>query len=163
VTEDELQRQVVEWLYVALPPGCVVHHSPNEGTRHVAFKQKLKRSGTRFGWPDLEIFVPGDLAVDGASCSIFIELKRPKGGSLSANQKQVRDDLLGAGCHWGLARSVDQVHEILQALVKLRVRNRACTYSDSLGKCRGGMIREPDGDGCVQWTTCPDCQGRGWV
>ena len=120
VTEDELQKQVVDWLQLALPPGCVFHHSPNEGTRHVAFKQKLKRLGTRFGWPDLEIFVPGDQAIGGVSCSIFIELKRPKGGSLSANQKQIRDDLLEAGCHWGLARSIEQVRDILEPLVNLR-------------------------------------------
>ena len=120
VTEDELQRQVVDWLQFALPPGCVFHHSPNEGTRHVAFKQKLKRLGTRFGWPDLEIFVPGDQAHGGVSCAIFIELKRPKGGSLSANQKQIRDELLEAGCHWGLARSVEQVRDILEPLVNLR-------------------------------------------
>lgn len=120
VTEDELQRQVVDWLQLALPPGCVFHHSPNEGTRHVAFKQKLKRLGTRFGWPDLEIFVPGDQAHGGVSCAIFIELKRPKGGSLSANQKQIRDELEEAGCHWYLARSVDQVAEALDTHVQLR-------------------------------------------
>ena len=42
-TEDDLQKRVVEWLNVALPPGCVFHHSPNEGRRHVAFKRKLRR------------------------------------------------------------------------------------------------------------------------
>ena len=120
MTEEQLQKQVVDWLQLALPPGCVFHHSPNEGNRHVAFKQKLKRQGTRFGWPDLEIFVPGDQAIAGVSCSIFIELKRPKGGTLSANQKQVRDELLEAGCHWGLARSVEQVRDILEPLVNLR-------------------------------------------
>ena len=120
VTEDELQRQVVDWLQFALPPGCVFHHSPNEGTRHVAFKQKLKRLGTRFGWPDLEIFVPGDQAHGGVSCAIFIELKRPKGGSLSANQKQIRDELEKAGGHWYLARAVDQVAQALHMHVQLR-------------------------------------------
>ena len=119
-TEDELQKQVVQWLNVALPPGCVFHHSPNEGRRHVAFKNKLKQMGTRFGWPDLEIFVPGDAAVAGVSCSIFIEMKRPKGGALTSNQEQLRDELELAGCHWGLARSIEQVHDILDPLVRLR-------------------------------------------
>jgi len=120
VTEDQLQKQVAQWLHIALPPGCVFHHSPNEGTRHVAFKQKLKASGTRFGWPDLEIFVPADQSKTGLSSSIFIELKRPKGGSLTQNQKQLRDELQLAGTNWGLARSLEQVHEILAPLVKLR-------------------------------------------
>lgn len=45
----------------------------------------------------------------------------------------------------------------------LSISVEPCTYTDSLGKCRDGMIREPDGMGCVQWTTCIACQGRGWV
>jgi len=122
VTEDELQKQVAAWLHLALPPGSVFHHSPNEGTRHVAFKMKLKSMGTKFGWPDLEIFVPGDQSKTGISASIFIELKRLKGGKLTANQEQIRDQLLEAGCHWGLARTLDEVKEILEPLVKLRAR-----------------------------------------
>ena len=122
VTEDELQKQVASWLDVALPPGCIYHHSPNEGTRHVAFKRKLKLMGTKFGWPDLEIFVPGDEAVHGMSTSVFIELKLLKGGKLTPNQEEMRNRLLLAGCHWGLARSLEQVHEILEPIVKLRAR-----------------------------------------
>ena len=122
VTEDELQKQVVNWLDVALPPGCIYHHSPNEGTRHVAFKRKLKLMGTKFGWPDLEIFVPGDEAVHGMSTSVFLELKRLKGGKLTPNQEEMRNRLLLAGCHWGLARSLEQVQEILEPIVKLRAR-----------------------------------------
>ena len=120
VTEDQLQRQVVEWLELALPLGCLYHHSPNEGTRHVNYKVRLKKLGTKFGWPDLEILVPGDASLTGASLVVFIELKRPKGGSLNANQKAIRDQVLCAGAHWGMARSVDQVREILEPLVKLR-------------------------------------------
>jgi len=120
MTEDELQKQVAEWLHYALPPGCVFHHSPNEGTRHVAFKHKLKLMGTKFGWPDLEIFVPGDESKIGCSTSVFIELKRLRGGKLTPNQEEMRNRLLLAGCHWGLARSVEQVRDILEPIVKLR-------------------------------------------
>jgi hypothetical protein len=120
MTEDELQKQVVNWLHVALPEGCVFHHSPNEGTRHVAFKRKLKLMGTKFGWPDLEIFVPADQSRVGISTSIFIELKRLKGGKLTPNQEEMKARLLLAGCHWGLARSLEQVHEILDPIVKLK-------------------------------------------
>jgi hypothetical protein len=76
--------------------------------------------GTQYGWPDLEIFVPGDVAVHGMSTSIFIELKRYRGGKLNANQEEMKARLLLAGCHWGLARSIEQVHEILEPLVRLR-------------------------------------------
>ena len=33
----------------------------------------------------------------------------------------------------------------------------SCGYRDSLGGCREGWIREPDGYGCVQWALCPEC------
>ena len=56
------------------------------------------------------------------STSVFIELKRLKGGKLTPNQEEMRNRLLLAGCHWGLARSIEQVHEILEPIVKLRAR-----------------------------------------
>jgi hypothetical protein len=78
MTEDELQMHIVHWLDASLPMGSVVHHSPNEGRRHVAYKVRLKKLGMAAGWPDLEIFVPdtgwNDLAAKGP---IMIELKRP--------------------------------------------------------------------------------------
>ena len=84
MTEDELQKHVVDWLKASLPMGSVVHHSPNEGQRHVAYKVRLKSLGMITGWPDLEIFVPDtgwiDLACKGP---IMFELKRPKGGRLT--------------------------------------------------------------------------------
>lgn len=123
VTEAELQQKVVAWLDVALPAGCVLHHSPNEGRRHISFKKKLRAMGTKYGWPDLEIFVPGDAARQGISTCIFIELKRPgrNSGKLSVNQTEMMNRLLCAGCHWGLARSVAEVRDILDPLVRLRV------------------------------------------
>jgi len=45
-----------------------------------------------------------------------------KGGKLTPNQEEMRNRLLLAGCHWGLARSLEQVHEILEPIVKLRAR-----------------------------------------
>jgi len=29
-------------------------------------------------------------------------------------------------------------------------------------QCDDGMVREPDGYGCVQWTSCYRCDGKGW-
>ena len=49
---------IVQWLDASLPMGSVVHHSPNEGRRHVAYKVRLKKLGMAAGWPDLEIYVP---------------------------------------------------------------------------------------------------------
>ena len=49
MTEDELQIYIVQWLDASLPMGSVVHHSPNEGKRHVAYKVRLKKAG-HGGW-----------------------------------------------------------------------------------------------------------------
>ncbi len=46
---------------------------------------------------------------------------------------------------------------------KIIISVNPCTFSNWLGKCRDGMVREPDGEGCVQWTTCWSCRGRGWT
>ena len=56
--EDELHAHIVQWLDLALPAGSIVHHSPNEGRRHVSYKLKMRRMGMKPGWPDLEVFVP---------------------------------------------------------------------------------------------------------
>ena len=118
-SEDSVHLRIAQWLDLMLPPGSVWHHSPNEGNRHVAFKVKQKRMGTKAGWPDIEIFVPGDQTLSGASLSIFIEVKGRKGKATTA-QAHIADKLELAGCYWQLCRSVDQVHEFLEGLIKLR-------------------------------------------
>ena len=121
MTEDELQAYVVHWLQVALPLGSVFHHSPNEGKRHVAFKKKLRTMGTQSGWPDLEIFIPGDQAVHSISTSVFIELKRPGGKPrMSGTQLEMAQRLILAGCHYGMAQSLGEVFDILDPLVRLK-------------------------------------------
>lgn len=118
-SEDIVHLRIARWLDIMLPPGSVWHHSPNEGNRHVAFKVKQKRMGTKAGWPDIEIFVPGDQTLCGISLSIFIEVKGAK-GKATANQIAIRDKLEEAGAIWQLCRSVDQVQEFLEGLIKLR-------------------------------------------
>tara|TARA_R110000796_G_scaffold8721_1_gene28287 strand:+ start:1166 stop:1441 length:276 start_codon:yes stop_codon:yes gene_type:complete len=87
--------------------------------RKVAFKMKLKSMGTRFGWPDLEIFAPAHETVTGKNKTLFIELKLAK-GKLSPNQVSIRDSLVSAGFPWALCRSVEEVETFLAAHLKLR-------------------------------------------
>ena len=68
--------------------------------------------GTKAGWPDIEIFVPGDQTYCGVSLSIFIEVKGRK-GQLTQSQREIRDRLEEVGAFWALCRSVDQVQEFL--------------------------------------------------
>lgn len=117
-TEDQLHKRVVKWLDGVLPPKSLYHHSPNEGIRHVNHKVKLKALGTKFGWPDLEIYCPQESFKD-TQAPIFIELKRPKGGRLSDSQKELRDQLTELGCYWFLARSLCEMHDALSEILWL--------------------------------------------
>jgi len=119
VSEDDLQRQVILMLKESLPIGTLYHHSPNEGMRKVQFKMKLKSMGTRFGWPDLEIFAPAHETITSKNETLFIELKLNK-GKLSPNQLAIRDSLVSAGFPWALCRSVDHVETFLNEHIKLR-------------------------------------------
>ena len=119
--EDELHRWIVMWLDEALPRGSMFHHSPNEGKRHVSYKLKLKTMGTRSGWPDLELFVPRhawrDPLQQGA---IMLEIKRPKGGRVSENQKEIMERLRDAGAYCFVVKRIGHVKSLLEAMVKLR-------------------------------------------
>ena len=119
VSEDELQRQVILMLKNRLLSNTLYHHSPNEGMRKVQFKMKLKSMGTRFGWPDLEIFAPAHETVSSKNETLFIELKLAK-GKLSPNQVSIRDSLISAGFPWALCRSVEEVETFLNKYIKLR-------------------------------------------
>ena len=126
MAEDELQIYIVQWLDASLPVGSVVHHSPNEGKRHVAYKVRLKKLGMAAGWPDLEIYVPdtgwNDLADKGP---IMIELKRPKGGSLSAKQQDNQERLRRCGVYCVTAKRLSHVEAYLKPLLKLRETGQA--------------------------------------
>ena len=119
-TEDKVHLRVVNWLNAVLPPGYLLHHSPNEGKRHINFKTKLKRMGTQSGWPDLELFIPDDGFLAGVEPRpIFLELKRTKGGRLSEAQIGLSLRFRGMGIHWYCCNSVRAVRDVLRPLVAI--------------------------------------------
>ena len=126
MTEDQFQNYVVQWLDASLPMGSVYHHSPKEGKRHIAYKMRLKAAGTKWGWPDLEVFVCDQGWHDPAAKGpIMIELKRPKGGKLSDNQKDIHDKLRCTGAYVFVAKRLSQVESYLKPLLKLRETGKA--------------------------------------
>ena len=78
------------------------------------------------GWPDLEIYVP-DAGWNYLSDKglIMIELKRPSGGSLSANQKDIQERLRCCGVYCVTAKRLSHVEAYLKPLVKLRETGQA--------------------------------------
>jgi hypothetical protein len=112
VTESDLQKNVVKWLSIALPPNSVFHHSPNEGYKNkVQYYVKQKGMGFKAGWPDLEIFVPNSVA-------IFIELKQP-GNYATPRQREIHKMLQNAGAICFVARSIQDVWVGLKDRIQL--------------------------------------------
>ena len=119
--EEDLQRAVVEYLDLALPPEAGVFWSATLNGIRVSkgLRGKLKEQGLRSGVPDL-VFIPlrGPLA----GVTHWIELKSAKGRPSSPEQAALLDVLYveGRGCY---ARSVQEVQDALRRWgIPLRAR-----------------------------------------
>jgi hypothetical protein len=75
-SEDREQMLLVQW-FRRTYPDVRIFAIPNGGHRHPAVAAKLKATGASAGVPDL--FIP--------AWKLWIEMKRVKGGVLSAEQK----------------------------------------------------------------------------
>jgi hypothetical protein len=75
-SEDREQMLLVQW-FRRTYPGVRIFAIPNGGHRHPAVAAKLKATGASAGVPDL--FIP--------AWKLWIEMKRVKGGTVSAEQK----------------------------------------------------------------------------
>lgn len=82
-TEEQDQIALVQWFDAWAPPDLKGRLAaiPNGGHRHKATAGKLKAAGVRAGNPDLQLLTPRH-----GFSGLIIELKRIKGGSLSAEQ-----------------------------------------------------------------------------
>lgn len=109
--EYALQCRVVDYL-AALPCVGFFHHSPNGSKLHGTPTQRqmtgarLKRAGTRAGYPDLTLYASQGRVG-------HLELKSDKGG-LSDSQKDVKAILEGLGHHYAVIRHTDDVTEALR-------------------------------------------------
>jgi len=75
-TEHEEQRELVRW-FRQTHRGVRIFAIPNGGQRSIAAATRLKIEGVSAGVPDL--FIP--------AWKLWIEMKRVKGGTVSAEQK----------------------------------------------------------------------------
>lgn len=99
-TEHAEQVSLVQWLD-ATHPDLLYFAVPNGGNRNIITAKKMKAEGVKAGVPDM--FFP--------ALKLFIELKRTKGGNVSAEQKHMKERLELAGykvaiCH-GAKEAVD--------------------------------------------------------
>ena len=75
-SEDHEQMMLVQW-FRRTYAGVRIFAIPNGGHRHPSVAAKLKATGVSAGVPDL--FIP--------AWRLWVEMKRTKGGSVSAEQK----------------------------------------------------------------------------
>jgi hypothetical protein len=106
-TEAALQRAVVQYLTLALPPHeALFWHTPNGGWRSRATAGRLKAEGVMPGVADIVIVWQGRV--------VAIELKT-KDGSQSPAQKAWADQFTTAGGAYAVCRSVEAVERLLDA------------------------------------------------
>ena len=94
--EHEEQREVVRWFRQTWP-GVRIFAVPNGGARSKATAGRMKAEGVASGVPDL--FVP--------AWRLWVEMKRVKGGSLSAEQKDWIAYLEGCGYQCIVGKGAD--------------------------------------------------------
>ena len=105
--EQDLQRQVVAWLNIALPRTAWFCHIPNGGYRSIAEGAIMKGMGVRAGAPDLLIVHQGR--------AHFIEMKAPgKANDATALQQGCHVDLFEAGAPTRICDSLESVQAALE-------------------------------------------------
>ncbi|MBB5762132.1 hypothetical protein HNR01_001752 [Methylorubrum rhodesianum] len=108
--EDDIQRAIVRYLRHVLPAGFIVQSTANKPRSAVAGARE-KSMGAVAGWPDLAVY---GQAEDENPTAWFIEVKTPA-GRLSDVQHDVHDRLKLAGFKVAVARSVDDVRDLVRA------------------------------------------------
>lgn len=112
-TEDTEQLAVVAWCEgyaVADARARLLLHIPNGGSRHIAEAMKFHRLGVRAGVPDL--LLPVAVA---PYHGLWIEMKRRKGGQVSAAQHGWIDALRAEGYAVAVARGADEAIDTIIA------------------------------------------------
>jgi VRR-NUC domain len=89
--EEAEQIALIEWRDIwahKFPELNMLYAIPNGGFRAKRTAVVMRQTGTKKGTPDLHLPIP-----KGIYASLYIELKRTQGGSLSPDQKLVIADL----------------------------------------------------------------------
>ena len=115
-TEEEEQMALFRWAELAkgkYPALALLFHIPNGGSRGKAEAGRFRAMGVRAGVPDLCLPVPR-----APFHGLFVELKRTKGGHVSAEQKRWIADLEAQGycaivCY-GWEEAKDNIEEYLR-------------------------------------------------
>jgi len=116
-TEHEEQRAFISWWRKSLPE-CWIFAVPNGGGRSAREGGRLKMEGVSPGVPDL---------VCPALC-LYIEFKKRKGGSISADQKKWHAHLKACGYAVIVPKGADEAVEMLKKFISSYDKKR-CTQT----------------------------------
>lgn len=108
-TEEQEQAVVAQWLEWH---NVVWFHPPNEGRHKPAYRKKQRALGMKRGVPDIMVVQPPPRCPD--KNGLAIELKRTKGGQVSAAQHQWLDTLKACGWVVAVCRGADAAIELLE-------------------------------------------------
>lgn len=116
----ESQEQI--WLFdwcryasIKYPELDLLYHIPNGGSRNKIEAARLKAQGVKAGVPDL--FLP---AAKGDYHGLYIELKRQKHGTLSADQKQWIERLRQAGYRVEVCKGFQEAANVIESYLEGR-------------------------------------------
>lgn len=110
-TEDQEQAALFEWAAYSdhrFPGLSLMHSIPNGGKRNIVTAANLKRTGVKSGVPD--IFLP--VARNGKH-GLYIELKRIKKSTVSANQKEWISELENQGYQCAVCKGWEAAREVI--------------------------------------------------
>ncbi len=110
-TENQEQAALFEWASVMkrkYPELELMYHAPNGGLRDGRTAATLQRTGVKSGVPDVCLPVPR-----GEFGSLYIEMKRRKGGVVSARQKIWLDRLNANGNRAVVCRGWEEARDTI--------------------------------------------------
>ena len=112
-TEAQEQTALFRWAAFAIathPELQLMLHIPNGGKRKPIEARHLKEQGVKPGVPDILLPVPR-----GKYHGLFVEMKRTKGGVVSAEQRAWLDRLRLQGYRAEVARGWDAARQIIES------------------------------------------------
>lgn len=111
-SESIEQQALIRWARFSLgryPELDMLYHITNEGLRSVTTGARLKAEGLRPGVPDLCLAV-----ARGGAHGLYIEMKRTKGGRLSAEQVVWLEKLTREGYATAVCRGWEQARDVIE-------------------------------------------------
>jgi hypothetical protein len=107
LSESSIQISVVKFLERFARPEIIWFAVPNGDLRHPRVAMRLKSQGVKPGVPDLHFLLPGGK-------SVYIEMKRPKGGVESPDQIMFKRKAYDLGHEVHLCTSLEQAFWVFQ-------------------------------------------------